>query len=57
MDWARYIRFWRKAGPHRRLALERKRARSDYHRHAEQIRAKARLRRACKKAVDGPRSH
>jgi hypothetical protein len=57
VDWARYIRFWRKADPYRRQALERKRARRYYQRHAEQIRAKARVRRAGKKAADGSRSH
>lgn len=57
VDWARYIRFWRKADPHRRLALERKRARRYYQVHADEIRAKAKLRRARKKAVAGSRSH
>ena len=57
VDWARYIRFWRKADPYRRLALERKRARRYYYLHAEQIRAKAKLRRARKKAIDEARSH
>jgi len=57
VDWARYIRFWRKADPHRRLALERERARRYYHLHAEQIRAKAKLRRARRKALDQASSH
>ena len=57
VDWARYMRFWRKADPYRRLALERRRARRYYERHASQIRTKAKLRRACKKAVQRARSH
>jgi hypothetical protein len=57
VDWARYIRFWRKADPYRRLALERRRARRYYHLHAEQIRGKAKVRRARQTALDEARSH
>jgi hypothetical protein len=57
VDWARYMRFWRKAEAYRRPALERKRAQRYYERHAEEIRAKAKSRRASKKAVERSRSH
>lgn len=57
VDWARYVRYWRKADPEKRGPGERVRAWRYYWKHREQILAKARVRRLHKKQSETTRSH
>ncbi len=56
VDWARLMRYRRKADPRSTARLNRKAARRYYQRHREQILQKRRQQRAGRKAAQTPRS-
>jgi hypothetical protein len=57
LDWATYMRFWRKAEPAVRAAQERARAKTYYERHRDEILAKRRAQRRARKVAERACSH
>jgi hypothetical protein len=57
LDWAAYMRFWRKAAAEVRAKAERARARRYYARHRATILAQRRAQRAARKAAQEACSH